>query len=174
MPSRSLSRSRRRAASASPVPASAALAAAPPPSSGGGENVRVAIRLRPQSRLEEAKRGRICVEVSRGGGGGGAGGGGAPPGTAVSISAPLEGDHEVALDRALGPTATQAEVYSELGAPLAERAVRDGIDVAVVAYGPTGAGKTHTMMGEGWGEGGPSSFSAASSSSSHLYLCYTG
>ena len=166
MASRSLSRSRRRAASASPVPASAALAAAPPPSSGGGENVRVAIRLRPQSRLEEAKRGRICVEVSRGGGGGGggAGDGGAPPGTAVSISAPLEGDHEVALDRALGPTATQAEVYSELGAPLAERAVRDGIDVAVVAYGPTGAGKTHTMMGEGWGEGGPSSSSSSSSS----------
>jgi hypothetical protein len=42
--------------------------------------------------------------------------------------------------------ATQAQVFDTLGLPLLERLLA-GVNVCVLAYGQTGAGKTHTMMG---------------------------
>lgn len=45
-----------------------------------------------------------------------------------------------------GETSTQEEVYETTTAPLV-RDVLDGYQAAVFAYGATGSGKTHTMLG---------------------------
>ncbi|KAE9593707.1 putative minus-end-directed kinesin ATPase [Lupinus albus] len=49
------------------------------------------------------------------------------------------------FNRAFGPSATQAEVFSDMQ-PLV-RSVLDGYNVCIFAYGQTGSGKTHTMSG---------------------------
>ena len=49
------------------------------------------------------------------------------------------------FDRTFGVTATQEHVFAEV-APLAA-CVIDGFSACVLAYGATGSGKTHTMMG---------------------------
>ena len=50
------------------------------------------------------------------------------------------------LDRVFGPEAKQHEVYAEVDALV--RSALDGYDVCVLAYGATGAGKTHTMLAD--------------------------
>jgi hypothetical protein len=52
-----------------------------------------------------------------------------------------------------GAEATQAQVFDTLGLPLVERLL-SGCNVCVLAYGQTGAGKTHTMMGPSKGSAG--------------------
>ena len=52
----------------------------------------------------------------------------------------------VRLDRVFGPEARQQEVYAEVDALV--RSALDGYDVCVLAYGATGAGKTHTMLAD--------------------------
>uniref|UniRef100_A0A7S4UJI2 Kinesin-like protein n=1 Tax=Alexandrium monilatum TaxID=311494 RepID=A0A7S4UJI2_9DINO len=49
-------------------------------------------------------------------------------------------------DHAFGPEATQELVYAQAVSPIAEAVIR-GYNGAVIAYGQTGAGKTHTMIG---------------------------
>ena len=71
--------------------------------------------------------------------------GGASPGAA----SPVLSQPERALfefDAALGPGASQRDVWSEV-APLIT-SFCDGFNVTVLAYGQTGAGKTFTMFGE--------------------------
>lgn len=51
------------------------------------------------------------------------------------------------FDRAFGPESKQAEVYLAVVAPLIEE-VLAGYNCTVFAYGQTGTGKTHTMVGE--------------------------
>ncbi|CAL0302314.1 unnamed protein product [Lupinus luteus] len=56
-----------------------------------------------------------------------------------------EGRKTFNFNRAFGPSATQAEVFSDMQ-PLV-RSVLDGYNVCIFAYGQTGSGKTHTMSG---------------------------
>ncbi|CAE7239433.1 klp1, partial [Symbiodinium sp. KB8] len=49
-------------------------------------------------------------------------------------------------DHAFGTEATQEQVYDTAVAPIVD-AVTNGYNGAVIAYGQTGAGKTHTMIG---------------------------
>ncbi|OIV95085.1 hypothetical protein TanjilG_21475 [Lupinus angustifolius] len=56
-----------------------------------------------------------------------------------------EGTKTFTFNRAFGPSATQAEVFSDMQ-PLV-RSVLDGYNVCIFAYGQTGSGKTHTMSG---------------------------
>lgn len=51
------------------------------------------------------------------------------------------------FDRAFGPESKQADVYQFVVAPLIEE-VLSGYNCTVFAYGQTGTGKTHTMVGE--------------------------
>ena len=60
--------------------------------------------------------------------------------------APCAKPRRVRLDRVFGPEAKQDEVYAEVDALV--RSALDGYDVCVLAYGATGSGKTHTMLGE--------------------------
>ena len=61
-------------------------------------------------------------------------------------AAPCVKPRRVRLDCVFGPEAAQSEVYAEVDALV--RSALDGYDVCVLAYGATGAGKTHTMLGE--------------------------
>ena len=55
-------------------------------------------------------------------------------------------DLHYAFDHVFPPTATQAQVYQATAGRLIAR-VLDGYNATVFAYGATGAGKTHTMIG---------------------------
>ena len=52
------------------------------------------------------------------------------------------------FDHVFEPSATNAELYASVGAPLLNAAL-DGYNATLLAYGQTGAGKTHTIMGQG-------------------------
>ena len=51
-----------------------------------------------------------------------------------------------AFDRVFNQNSTQEEVYQHTAKPLIPHVV-DGYNATVFAYGATGAGKTHTMIG---------------------------
>lgn len=51
------------------------------------------------------------------------------------------------FDRAFGPDSKQADVYQVVVAPLINEVVA-GYNCTVFAYGQTGTGKTHTMIGD--------------------------
>ena len=61
-------------------------------------------------------------------------------------SASRHKDIHYAFDHVFPPTATQSQVYQATAARLIAR-VLDGYNATVFAYGATGAGKTHTMIG---------------------------
>lgn len=50
------------------------------------------------------------------------------------------------FDRAFGPDSRQVDVYKSVVAPLIDE-VLCGYNCTVFAYGQTGTGKTHTMVG---------------------------
>jgi kinesin family protein 3/17 len=138
------------AAAPLPHPASAA----PPPSS-EGDNIRVVVRVRPPLDRELAaaappyapavavdasRRGLLLSENLRAAAAGG-----------VEDGA-LYDSHRFAFDRVFAPEESQAEVYAGAAAA-AVAGVLAGVNASIIAYGQTGAGKTHTMAGTGAGEG---------------------
>lgn len=58
----------------------------------------------------------------------------------------------VCCDHAFAPETSQEEVFERAVSPIAEAVIR-GYNGAVIAYGQTGAGKTHTMIGSKTGNG---------------------
>jgi len=74
-------------------------------------------------------------------------------GFSVRVDKPLGGTKTFGgLDGALGPAASQAEMFEACGAP-AVRACLSGMSGAVLAYGQTGGGKTFTVFGPAAGDG---------------------
>lgn len=108
----------------------------------GKANMRVIVRIRPLSTDESSDGLRSCVA--------------AVGGKVVAISkrgakhAVLRSQrsvtHDYQFDAVFGPTATQHEVYESAAKPFVADLL-DGYNATVFAYGATGAGKTHTMMG---------------------------
>ena len=99
------------------------------------ERVRVAVRVRPLVAHEAGQEPSVrCVD--RG---------------ALEVTAPSAGGvntiKKYDFDLCLDPSSTEDAVFEALGAKaLLDRALR-GIKATVFAYGATGSGKTHTILG---------------------------
>lgn len=106
------------------------LAAVPPTSPGRQHSlcrVEVAVRLRP---LGAGGRGCVAADEERGT-------------VAVSRNGSTK---RFQFDHVFGPTMSNGEVFAAIGRPLLTAAL-DGYNATLFAYGQTGAGKTHTIMG---------------------------
>jgi kinesin family protein 18/19 len=104
--------------------------------------VKVAVRVRPLSQKEKDAGMRKCCSVL--------------PGTNVVVikreqrdpylKSQGQGVSEYEFDSVFDDDATQQEVYEKTTKPYLKNLIA-GLNVTVFAYGATGAGKTHTMMG---------------------------
>jgi kinesin family protein 18/19 len=109
----------------------------------GANNILVVIRARPMNEREK----RICEDVVS-----------VHEGKLVVVRDPGHfadnimrkariRDRKYAFDHAFDHTATQVQVYNSTTRFLIEGVVA-GFNATVFAYGPTGTGKTHTMLGQ--------------------------
>ncbi|KEP65706.1 UNVERIFIED_CONTAM: kinesin motor domain-containing protein [Hammondia hammondi] len=73
--------------------------------------------------------------------------GGCNGSTPCYLSSQKEWTQEYSFDRVFGPAATQEEVYVKTTQFMLPHVIHDGVHATVFAYGATGAGKTHTMLG---------------------------
>lgn len=96
----------------------------------GGVNLRVAVRVRPLSKAEKAKRVTKVVSTSQG--------------RCVSVASRVERTFQ--YEAAFGPFTPQRQVYETMVAPVIDE-VLSGFNCTVFAYGQTGTGKTWTMEG---------------------------
>lgn len=103
-------------------------------------NVKVAVRCRPLSRKEKDLGCKPIISVGKPGSG------------VITLDVPEnKREHSVApapytFDFTYGEGSSQETVYRDVGAPLVERALA-GNNCTLFAYGQTGTGKTHSMMG---------------------------
>ncbi|XP_045504127.1 kinesin-like protein Klp61F [Colias croceus] len=99
------------------------------------QNIQVFVRLRPLNQREKDIRSLGVVEVVNG--------------REVTVRQSNQSAHtkKFTFDRAFPPHSKQVEVYQEVVSPLIEE-VLAGYNCTVFAYGQTGTGKTHTMVGE--------------------------
>lgn len=105
------------------------------PHSSGGVNVKVLIRVRPPSANELADEDAIgSVTITSG----------------QTIDLKAEGKAEpfrFTFDNVYDESTTQEMVFAGAGVPLVENCL-NGFNSTIFCYGQTGAGKTHTMIGE--------------------------
>eukprot|EP00759_Apiculatamorpha_spiralis_P021811 PhF_6_TR26346/c3_g1_i1/m.37915 len=66
--------------------------------------------------------------------------------TIRTVNAEKKNQHEYTFNQIFGTNATQEELYRAVGAPLVKH-IFSGYNTCLLAYGQTGCGKTHTMMG---------------------------
>ncbi|XP_022123046.2 kinesin-like protein Klp61F [Pieris rapae] len=99
------------------------------------QNIQVFVRLRPLNQREKDIRSIGVVEVVHG--------------REVVVRQSNQNSHtkKFTFDRAFPPQTKQLEIYQEVVSPLIEE-VLAGYNCTVFAYGQTGTGKTHTMVGE--------------------------
>eukprot|EP00947_MAST-08B_sp_MAST-8B-sp1_P005331 g5331.t1 len=96
------------------------------------EHMQVVVRIRPRLPTEEADPSEEVVEAGRDG--------------ELTIQT---SKHNVScrFDHVFGPSAQQQDVYPAVRD--CAMSVLEGINATIFAYGPTGTGKTHTMLGDG-------------------------
>ncbi|XP_041985135.1 kinesin-like protein Klp61F [Aricia agestis] len=99
------------------------------------QNIQVFVRLRPLNQREKDIRSLGVVEVVNG------------REVVVRPSNQTLHTKKFTFDRAFPPYSKQVEVYQQVVSPLIEE-VLAGYNCTVFAYGQTGTGKTHTMVGE--------------------------
>ncbi|CAK0870450.1 unnamed protein product, partial [Prorocentrum cordatum] len=100
----------------------------------GGDAVRVAARVRPPSAAEADDD--LCLHCGA-------------DGKSCTIRVDRSSRRReltFGFDSVFPPAATQEEVYAAVAQPIVD-CVLSGFDGAILAYGPTGSGKTHTMLG---------------------------
>ena len=101
-----------------------------------GECVKVMVRCRPFNSKEKGNGSKNCVVVDKGI-------------NQIVLSTPELADDNgrgFTYDAVYGENSTQREVYDEGAFHLVE-SVMQGYNGAIFAYGQTGCGKTHTMIG---------------------------
>lgn len=99
------------------------------------QNIQVFVRLRPLNQRERDIKSLGVIEVLNN------------REVTVRQSQQTTLTKKFTFDRAFGPSANQLQVYQEVVSPLIEE-VLNGYNCTVFAYGQTGTGKTHTMVGE--------------------------
>ncbi|XP_063366354.1 kinesin-like protein Klp61F [Cydia amplana] len=99
------------------------------------QNIQVFVRLRPLNQRERDIKSLGVVEVVNG------------REVVVRQSQQTTLTKKFTFDRAFGPNTKQIEVYQQVVSPLIKE-VLCGYNCTVFAYGQTGTGKTHTMVGE--------------------------
>ena len=109
------------------------------PGAGSRERIKVICRFRPQSAREKERNGRLCFHADADAAGNRDGN--------VTLRTLDAGHHAFAFDAIFPPSASQEEIFDEVGAPLIE-SVLDGYNGTILAYGQTGGGKTYTMEGK--------------------------
>ncbi|XP_017063532.1 kinesin-like protein Klp61F [Drosophila eugracilis] len=104
------------------------------PQKKSNQNIQVYVRVRPLNSRERCIRSAEVVDV-------------VPPREIVTrhtLDSKLT--KKFTFDRSFGPESKQCDVYSVVVSPLIEE-VLNGYNCTVFAYGQTGTGKTHTMVG---------------------------
>lgn len=97
-------------------------------------SIRVVARFRPLNKKEIKRGSKFCVEVD-------------PARTDLVKLRTLDGGaHDFHFDRVFGTKSSQQEVYEDAAKPIIAD-VLQGYNGCLLAYGQTGAGKTHTMSG---------------------------
>ena len=107
-----------------------------------GNNMLVAVRLRPLSNKEKQKGEKSCcqvidnkiVAITK------------APRVGAVLKSEMGSVNEYQFDEAFDDTISQEEVYKRTAKRIIP-SVLEGFNVTVFAYGATGSGKTHTMMG---------------------------
>ncbi|XP_073959322.1 kinesin-like protein at 61F [Choristoneura fumiferana] len=102
------------------------------------QNIQVFVRLRPLNQRERDIKSLGVVEVLN-------------EREVVVRSHQSIHTKKFTFDQAFGPHAKQLEVYQQVVSPLIQE-VLCGYNCTVFAYGQTGTGKTHTMVGENTGD----------------------
>ena len=99
------------------------------------ECVKVTIRCRPMNEKEQAQGHTQTVRIDKARG-------------EVFVAKPYGGEapKQFTFDLAYGVEALQETIYTEAASPIIGN-VLEGYNGTVFAYGQTGTGKTHTMMG---------------------------
>lgn len=98
------------------------------------ESVRVIVRWRPFIKLESAKKWKSIIEVDK-------------STNQITICRPDKGAKTFRYDAVATMESSQQEVYTNSAFNLIESAI-EGYNATIFAYGQTGWGKTHTMIGE--------------------------
>ena len=100
---------------------------------------RVVIRVRPSNEADDmaaialGQNPSLCTTVN-------------DDNTTITVGGDVYESRKFAFDRVLDERATQVETYQETAAGVIQEVLR-GFNGAVLAYGQTGTGKTHTMFG---------------------------
>jgi len=99
-------------------------------------NIRVMCRFRPINELEQEKEGSIICKILKG------------DGTMIEHPDKLHHPEPITFyfDKIFDAKAAQVEVFEQAALPLIDN-IFEGYNATIFAYGQTGAGKTHTMMG---------------------------
>ncbi|KAH8297530.1 hypothetical protein KR054_001868, partial [Drosophila jambulina] len=98
------------------------------------QNIQVYVRVRPLNSRERCIRSAEVVDVV------------APREIVTRHTLDSKLTKKFTFDRSFGPESKQCDVYSVVVSPLIEE-VLSGYNCTVFAYGQTGTGKTHTMVG---------------------------
>ncbi|KAM7355635.1 kinesin-like protein at 61F [Cochliomyia hominivorax] len=104
------------------------------PSRKTNQNIQVYVRVRPLNARERCLRSAEIIEVV------------SPKEIVTRHTLESKLTKKFTFDRAFGADSRQVDVYSAVVAPLIEE-VLSGYNCTVFAYGQTGTGKTHTMVG---------------------------
>lgn len=100
----------------------------------GPSPVCVCLRLRPMTKLEKNRRSRKCIVLHEGG-------------REFTVESPLDGEYDFCFDHVFDCDSTQEEVYETVGAPIVDYLL-GGVNCAVMVYGLSGSGKSHTLAGK--------------------------
>ncbi|XP_059227012.1 kinesin-like protein Klp61F [Stomoxys calcitrans] len=105
-----------------------------PPPRKTNQNIQVYVRVRPLNKRERCIHSTEIVEVV------------SPREVVTRHTLDSKLTKKFTFDRTFGPESKQVDVYASVVGPLIEE-VLSGYNCTVFAYGQTGTGKTHTMVG---------------------------